>query len=618
MKRTNPKRRNTESASTFEPLEGRQMFASAPGTLDPSFSVDGKQTLNFPLGGVGFAADSVVQPDGKTVVVGRVDFDGGGGSKLHRFGVARFNFDGTPDKTFGPRHDGIVTIAMGNEGNEAATAVALQANGRIVVVGSANGDTRFAVARLLSDGTLDKTFNGNGKQLIRVKDKSFANDVAIQQDGKIVVVGGDFNGGGIFTLDDSDFAICRLNFNGSLDTSFANGGKRIIGLGEMEVASAVAIDTNGFPSTNPNFGKIVLAGTFSKGLDTQKYALVRLNPNGTTDTSFGKGGSLTATFPGYSRATVNGVLIQNTRRIVVSGHASGGNLHGQTPITLARHFASDGSIDKSFGVDVNGSAYIDFGGDDRGGNVITSADDRLIVAGTSNGRFALSMLSKDGVIDSRFDGGRVVTDFGTAGTAGSVRIARGPGRRVTVVGGDRFKTARYFDFDANLVNISDVRPNAVEDGATASFLVNRSENLPVTTRVFFNISGTATNNVDYTTNLKRVLQIPPGTNIIDIATGTVTVTTGAPSPGQAFIDIPAGKTFATVFITPVDDNVVEGVETATFTMVPNAAYTLGSPSSAAVNIADHDTSGGPIIRSTVPAAGRKLSLFSTDLIEDLV
>jgi uncharacterized delta-60 repeat protein len=594
------------------------MFASVPGTLDPSFGIGGKQVLNFPGGGLGLAADTVVQTDGKTVVVGRVDFKTSSGSKVHRFGVARFNFDGTRDKTFGPDHNGTVTFGMGNKNNDSASAVALQPDGGIMVAGSAEMDgffsdhREFAVARLLANGTLDKAFNGSGKKLIRVKDDSFANDVAIQQDGKIVVVGGDFNGGGIFTLDDSDFAIARLNADGSLDKTFAGGGKRIIPLGEMESANAVAIDTNGLPNTNPNFGKIVLAGSLSKFGSRQDYALVRLNTNGSLDNTFDGNGKLAAKFPGYSQAFVNGVVIQNTGRILVSGNATGGNAHGETPIAVASH-RGDGSIDKSFGGNGNGSAYIDFGGDDRGGNLIINADNKLVVAGTSDGRFALAGLTRDGSIDPTFGiAGKIKTDFGTAGTAGSVRIARGPGRRITATGGDLFKTARYFDSGANTVFLSDIKPT-VSEGATnntASFVAVRSENLPVPTRVFFNLSGTATNRVDYTTNLGRVFQIQP---IIDIATGKVTP--APPSPGQAFIDIPAGKTFAAVTLTAVDDNVVEGTETATFTIVPNAAYTPTTPSSATISLLDNDGSGGPTIRGVAPRAEPTRSLFSDERIE---
>src|SRR5262245_49658559 len=182
-----------ESLSIFEPLESRELYAITPGALDQTFSFDGKQVLSFPGGGVGIASDSVIQGDGKTIVVGRVDFKVGG-KTIRKFGVARFNFDGTIDRSFGTDGSGTVTFDMGNKQNAAATAVALQGDGGIVVVGSAEidrflaTDTReFAVARLLGNGRLDNSFSGDGKQTIRIKDDSFANDVAIDNRNRIVV-----------------------------------------------------------------------------------------------------------------------------------------------------------------------------------------------------------------------------------------------------------------------------------------------------------------------------------------------------------------------------------------------------------------------------------------------
>jgi hypothetical protein len=120
---------------------------------------------------------------------------------------------------------------------------------------------------------------------------------------------------------------------------------------------------------------------------------------------------------------------------------------------------------------------------------------------------------------------------------------------------------------------------------TASFIVDRSEALPIATRVFFNISGTAVNGADYTTNLGKVLRVAP---IIGIGIGTGTVKTAAPAPGQAFIDIPAGKTFATVTVTPKDDRLLELTETARFSVVPNAGYELSALNSITASIADNN------------------------------
>src|SRR5207253_10985108 len=123
----------------------------------------------------------------------------------------------------------------------------------------------------------------------------------------------------------------------------------------------------------------------------------------------------------------------------------------ETSMILTRH-NTDGAVDRSFGPDGNGVVHVDFGGVDKGGDVMVSARGGLILAGTTNGEFALAGLTRDGRIDTSFGtAGKVVTDFAADGTADRVRMAQGNGRRIVVAGGDRFKTARYLDLGANVL-----------------------------------------------------------------------------------------------------------------------------------------------------------------------
>src|SRR5262245_25129798 len=121
---------NSTRSTTFELLESRQMFSA--GALDPSFSLDGKATMNFGAGVTAIATDAAVQSDGKTVVVGFVDLGGG----TRRFAAARFNFDGSPDTTFGTSGNGTFITAVGDIGDARARAVAIQPDGKIVIAGS--------------------------------------------------------------------------------------------------------------------------------------------------------------------------------------------------------------------------------------------------------------------------------------------------------------------------------------------------------------------------------------------------------------------------------------------------------------------------------------------------
>ena len=149
---------------------------NADGTPDTTFSGDGKQTVNF--GGVDNALGVAIQPDGKIVVAGT----GGGGNDMV---VARLNADGSPDTSFSPP-DGLAFVNFG--GNDAANAMALQPDGKIVLVGSTDavGSGDFAVARLNADGTPDTSFSGDGKLTARLhrreRDRRRRGDPAERED----------------------------------------------------------------------------------------------------------------------------------------------------------------------------------------------------------------------------------------------------------------------------------------------------------------------------------------------------------------------------------------------------------------------------------------------------
>ncbi len=167
-----------------------QAFAAA-GDLDTTFSENGKVTTNFTPGddpGFGVA----VQADGKIVVAGTADF-------FAEFALARYNADGTPDSTFSG--DGKVTTNF-TPGDDSAFGVAIQSDGKIVAAGGAGGSGgRFALARYNTNGTLDTTFEGNGKVMTNfTPGHDVAFGVAIQRDGKIVAAGAAAENGGRFAV----------------------------------------------------------------------------------------------------------------------------------------------------------------------------------------------------------------------------------------------------------------------------------------------------------------------------------------------------------------------------------------------------------------------------------
>jgi uncharacterized delta-60 repeat protein len=243
-------------AAGFAFVSGTTDFAltryNPDGSLDPTFSGDGKVTTDF-AGSTDEVFDVALQADGRIVAAG---FAGGVGGP--DFAVARYDADGSLDPTFSG--DGKVTTDFAGSTAQ-AIAVAIQANGRIVAAGFAQlGTNDFALARYNPDGTLDATFDGDGKvstDFAGSTDQAFG--MAIQTNGKIVAAG-------FAQLGTNDFALARYNADGSLDPTFSGDGKVTTDFaGSTDGALAVAIQTN---------GRIVAAG----GADVsgnQDFALAR-------------------------------------------------------------------------------------------------------------------------------------------------------------------------------------------------------------------------------------------------------------------------------------------------------------------------------------------------------
>ena len=216
------------------------------------------------------------------------------------FAVSRFNEDGSLDGAFGT--GGEVTTSFGGT-NDEALGVALQGDGKIVAVGftNAGGAYRFALARYNGDGRLDGTF-GTAGQVTTSFGGTFdvAGPVALQDDGKIVAAG---VAGGVFALARYD--------DGSLDPTFGTAGEVTTSFGgAWDAAPSVALQRD---------GKVVAAGDTTNGVGGAQFALARYNGDGSLDRSFGTSGKVTTSFAGNDLA--NAVAVQGDGKIVAAGVA---------------------------------------------------------------------------------------------------------------------------------------------------------------------------------------------------------------------------------------------------------------------------------------------------------
>ena len=284
-------------------------------------------------------------------------------------------------------------------------------------------------------GDLDFSFGVQGRRIKTVPNSQpqfghdfFSADIVIQPDGKILIAGHAFDS----ALGDS-FVIARYNTNGTLDSSFANGG-----IFRYEYGNVYSTDQLRGIALQPD-GKIVAAGRVTVGNGDPAFAVIRLNPNGTFDSTFGTNGIVVKNFfSSIDEATE--VAIQSDGKILVSGWVTqGGVNNGLTYDFTVLRYDTNGNLDPSFGS--GGVVFTDFGG--RGDLAQTSVlqpDGKLVVAGWvsvpgSQYDFGLVRYNSDGSLDATFGaGGKVVTPI--VGNLGELvrGMALAPGGKIVVTG----------------------------------------------------------------------------------------------------------------------------------------------------------------------------------------
>jgi len=372
------------------------LFGQA-GALDLDFGTNGIVTTPFLLG-YDNASSVAIQSDGKIIVAGSSQ-----NGKTHDFTLARFNPNGTLDDSFG--EDGIVASDFGDFG--AARAVAIQSDGKIVVVG-VSGFENLAIARYNMDGTLDDNFGSNGLTTTVLGFPYGGLAVAIQTDGKIVVAGS---------------FLARYNSDGSLDDSFGINGVATVDIGIKSIA------------IQPD-GKIVAAGGSWNGSNSD-FALARYNSDGTLDNSFGSNGLITTNIGINDEA--NSIGMQADMKIVLAGYSSNN-------FALARYHP-DGALDSTFASD--GILTTDFGGTEVANSIALLPDGKIVAAGRRDSSFiyidfALARYNPDGSLDNNFGlNGKLTTDFG-GGNDEASSLALQPDGKIIVVGSANFNIDRDF------------------------------------------------------------------------------------------------------------------------------------------------------------------------------
>ncbi|MBV9963142.1 MAG: T9SS type A sorting domain-containing protein [Parafilimonas sp.] len=264
--------------------------------------------------------------------------------------------------------------------------------------------TKFNTGLANGPGSLDKSFNKNGKTTTIIGNAASANTEAFQSDGKIVVAGY------ISTNDDFDFLTMRYNTNGTLDKSFGKNGKATINFGSTDIITAIAVQPD---------DKIVAAGyTYVSGYS--QIVLVRYKADGTIDKHFGNSGTIITDVNGQNSSPTS-IVIQADGKIVVAGYTYNGS---NSDIVLLR-YRNNGELDTHF--NATGEIIADFGDEEAPQCMALQPDGKIVlscfVGSFPNTDFLTLRFNKNGTVDNKFGvDGRVYTDFGGSDYPSSIVI----------------------------------------------------------------------------------------------------------------------------------------------------------------------------------------------------
>ncbi|HEY2773102.1 MAG TPA: DUF4215 domain-containing protein [Candidatus Binatia bacterium] len=322
------------------------------GSVDMSFGTGGVSEI--PINGSSRPVAMTVH-DEKLIVVGSSN-DGLPHSSGPRLTLARYDSTGALDPTFGQA--GVFITAKGARAN----GVAVEQDGAIIVAGSAPDGSRL-IARFLSNGTFDSTFDADGIAIdARARE---ATSMAVQPDGKIVTVGLDVERGG----GSGNLVLARYNSNGSIDNSFGTAGLQTVAT-QAAWAAHLALQPD---------GRIVVAASVFGSTQFLDLGVYRFNADGSVDPSF-SGDGVVLTRIADDDNVPGGIVIDADGRITVTGRA--GFYYGNGGVFLAR-LTPSGVPDTAFATNGFLTTGIGFG-DDRGSGIALQPDGKVVVAGDSD------------------------------------------------------------------------------------------------------------------------------------------------------------------------------------------------------------------------------------------
>lgn len=547
-----------------------QISASAAGYVYSSTAA-GPIGLDTTFGGTGLSAtrlswslssampDVAIQPDGTIVSFSQAP------SPDLSWSLTRKLPNGNNDTSFGSL--GVVTTTFSNATSVAPTSLALQADGKILAIGSVSGGATIwndlTVVRYNTNGSLDTTFGSGGIARLERTTHTNINDVSLLADGSILLAG----------IEGNSTLLAKMTSSGVLDTTFGTNGVVLTAQAGMSYASFKSLIVQ-------SDGKMVAAGTaMALGANYETMFAARYFADGTLDATFDTDGlQVIDTNPtALSRGVVRSAVLQADGKLVIVGYDSPSSTANENWAVVRLN--TDGSLDTTFSGD--GLATLDFNGlSDYAHDVVLQPDGRILVMGgafvSGNGRdLGFARFNTDGTLDTTFDGDGKLILPNWAGTiweevrAGALDSS---GRLVFLAGYSNDMRVGRLNIGAATTTPRDVL--TVTDHETVTVSIGPSmiaENAGAAA-----MTGTVTrsNTADLSTDLTVALS----------STDTTELTV------PATIVIPAGQASTTFAIDAVDDLITDGTQVVSISAAAAGYVSVNDT----LSVTDNDTNRIPV------------------------
>jgi uncharacterized delta-60 repeat protein len=400
---------------------------AAPGDPDPGWSGDGLVTDD--LGADTSGSRVLVLGNGKVIVAGDVDEGGPTGADVL---LARYTAGGALDTAFSG--DGYRSIDVSGD-FDTAWALARQSNGRFVLGGNSSlgGDKGF-VLRTMANGDLDPSFSGDGiaAPTLPGYDGSYVWKILIQPDGKILAVGEAYPTGG-----GTDLMVLRFKSNGTLDPTFSGDGRLLFDLAGGE-------DTAWHASLMGN-GKILGIGTANTAADEARVGVFRINANGTMDHTFSGDGVATFQLGPTANEYGRGIFRRSDGKLVALAEADHVEGPGSQEQIVVMRLNANGSLDTTFGGG-DGKVFTNSGLTQFSFyDAVRRSNGRMVLAGDGEGDFTVWQLLANGSLDAGFGTGGMAVFDPEGGRANGVALASNGKVVATGSIGDEVATVRLLN-----------------------------------------------------------------------------------------------------------------------------------------------------------------------------